>query len=272
MSVVLISRGTMSGVELLVQRLAERTGARCVSREDLVTLVNRHGELARRIVERLSNAEKAYEDFCELRRPYLILMRAALLEYAQQDNLVYHGFSGHLLVPAVPHFRTIRIHAPVPLRVRMTMRRMQCIESEAVRYIEGDDDERTRWARFMYGKDIRDPSLYDVCINLGRTSIDMACAIVQGIMQDPECKATAESQAIVDRLLLSSRIEAALLTDLRTDVIEVGAAASNGHVVVTGPYLDDARRETILEIARHVPGVEDVEYRCGFAGVFPAEA
>lgn len=272
MSVVLISRGTMSGGKLLVERLAERTGVRCVSREDLVTLVNRHGALAQRIVERLSDAAKAYEDFCELRRPYLILMRAALLEYAQQDNLVYHGFSGHLLVPPVHHFRTIRIHAPVALRVRMTMGRMGCTETEATRYIERDDDERTHWARFMYGKDIRDPSLYDVCLNLKRTSIDMACNIVQAIMRDPGCQATAMSQAAVDRLLLSSQIEAALLSDPRTDVMEIGARVFKGHAVVTGPYVDDARRDIVLEIAHNVAGVEDVEYRCGFAGAFDAEA
>jgi len=272
MAVVLISRGTMSGVKLLMDRLVERTGVRCVSREDLVTLVNRHGELAKRIVERLTDATKAYEDFCELRRPYLILMRAALLEYAQQDDLVYQGVSGHLLVPPIRHFRTVRIHAPRPLRMRMTMQRLQCTEAEADRYIDRDDEDRTRWARFMYGKDIRDPSLYDVCINLKHTSVDMACNIVQGVMEDPDCQATADSRRMVDRLLLATRIEAALLTDPRTDVIEVGARVTDGHAVVTGPYVDDARRDTVLEIAGGVEGVEDVEYRCGFVPEFDAEA
>ncbi len=272
MAVVLISRGTMSGGKLLVERLSERTGVRCVSREDLVTLVNRHGELAQRIVERLSDAAKAYEDFCELRRPYLILMRAALLEYAQKDNLVYHGFSGHLLLPPIHHLWTIRIHAPRGLRVQMTMQRMRCTEVEAERYIERDDEERLRWARFVYGRDIRDPSLYDLCVNLKRMSIDMACNLVQGFMEDPACQATADSQKAIDQLLLATRIEAALSTDPRTDVIEAGARVSNGHAIVTGPYVDDARRDTVLEIAGHVAGVRDVEYRCGFVPEFGAEA
>jgi cytidylate kinase len=272
MSVVLISRGTMSGVTLLVEQLHERTGARCVSREDLVALVNQHGELAQRIVERLGDAARAYDAFCDLRRPYLILMRAALLEYAQHDNLVYHGFSGHLLLPPIPHFVTIRLHAPRELRTKMTMQRLHCGEEEASSYIDRDDEQRVRWARFMYGKDIRDPSLYDLCIGLKRTSINTACNIVQSMMQDPGWQATPESSQLVDQLLLTTRIEAALVTDPRTDAVEASARVSNGRVTVTGPYLDDVRRNAVLEIARGVAGASDVEYQCGFVPEFSIDS
>ncbi|MGD8276879.1 MAG: cytidylate kinase family protein [Gemmatimonadota bacterium] len=272
MAVVLISRGTMSGSALLVDRLRQRTGVRCVSREDLVELVNRHGELARRIVDRLGDAARDYEEFCDLRRPYLIFMRAALLEYAREDDLVYHGFSGHLLLPPIPHFVTVRLQAPPELRVRMTMQRRGCTESEARSFIDRDDEERVRWARFVYGKDIRDPGLYDLCINLKRTGAEAAGNIVEGVMADPAWQATPESEATVERLWLATRIEAALLTDPRTDAIEAGARVSNGRVTITGPYLDDARRDAVVEIASGVARASDVEYECGFLPEFDAES
>ena len=268
MAVVLMSRGTMSGAALVVERLGERTGVRCVSREDLVTRVNRHGELARRIVDRLGNAARAYEDFCDLRRPYLIFMRAALLEYALEDDLVYHGFSGHLLLPPIPHFVTVRLQAPAELRIRMTMERRGCTEAEARRWIERDDEERVRWARFMYGKDIRDPGLYNVCVNLKRTGVDAACNIVEGLMADPEWRATPDSARMVERLWQATRIEAALLTDPRTDAIEAVARISDGRATVTGPYLDDTRRDAVVEIARDVSRMNDVTYECGFLPEF----
>ena len=268
MAVVLLSRGTMSGVTLLVDRLCKRTGVRCVSRENLVGLVNRHGALARRVVEQVGNATRDYDDFCELRRPYVILMRAALLEYAAADELIYHGFSGHLLVPPIAHFLTVRIHAPVEMRVNMTMDRLGCDADEARRYIQRDDEDRVRWARFMYGKDIRDPSLYDVCINLERMSITSAFNIVQSLIEDPECQATAASQAAADAALTAARVEAALVTDPRTESIEAGAQVVDGRVVVTGPYIDETRLAAVLEVARGVRGVSDVEYGFGFAPAF----
>ena len=53
MAVIFVSRGTMSGVHLLMDCLYERTRIRRISREDLEEVVNRHGELAKRILERL---------------------------------------------------------------------------------------------------------------------------------------------------------------------------------------------------------------------------
>jgi cytidylate kinase len=268
MPVVLISRGTMSGVTLLVQRLAECTGFSCVAREDLVALVNQHGALAHKIVERMGNPAQGYEQLCELRRPYVILMRAALLEYARRDDLIYHGYSGHLLLPPVPHFVRVRIGAPTAMRVEMTMARLHCGTEEARAHIVRDDEERVRWARFMYGQDIRDPSLYDVCINLERISFETACDLLCALKDAAACQANRESAALVDRLLLASRVEAALVTDPRTVSIEVGAEVSDGHVTLTGPYVDDARRAAVLEIARSVDGVSGVEYRHGFAPAF----
>lgn len=267
MSVLLISRGTMSGVGLLVQQLEASTGWRSVSREDLAELVNQHGALAQRIVAQLDKATQAYEQFCELRRPYVILMRAALLECAQADELIYHGFSGHLLVPRIAHFQRVRINAPVPLRVEMTMARRQCSAEEARDYIRQDDEERVRWARFMYGKDIRDPGLYDLCINLERKSIETACRVICALAQDADCQATLASREQVERLLLASQVEAALVVDRRTAEIEAGARVEDGRVTVTGPYLDDARVEQVLEVARSVAGVELVEYEPGYAPI-----
>jgi cytidylate kinase len=270
MPVLLISRGTMSGVALLVEQLSACTGFDCVSRENLVALVNRHGELAQRIVERLGNPARSYEQLCELRRPYVILMRAALLEYASRDNLIYHGYSGHLLLPSMPHFVRIRINAPLALRVEMTMRRLQCSEEEAKTHITQDDEARVRWARFMYGTDIRDPSLYDVCINLERMSIQTACNVLCALKEDAECQATPDQAAMVERMLLAARIESALATDARTAAMELGAQVEDGRVTVTGSYVDDARRDAVLEIARGVAGAGEVEYRYGFAPTFGA--
>jgi hypothetical protein len=272
MPVLLISRGTMSGVTLLVQRLAECTGFGCVAREDLVAVVNRHGELAHRIVERLGNPAQGYEQLCALRRPYVSLMRAALLEYASRDNLIYHGYSGHLLLPPIHHFLRIRIHAPTDLRVRMTMERLRCTEEEARTHITNDDEARVRWARFMYGSDIRDPALYDVCLNLAHLSVETACNLLCALEGDAECQASAESVARVERLLLASRVEAAIATDARTAGIEASAEVADGKVTVIGPYVDDTTRDAAVAIASEVEGVREAEYRYGFAPAFGAWA
>jgi cytidylate kinase len=265
MPVIFISRGTMSGVHLLVDCLHDRTGIHCISREDLTKIVNRQGELATRVLEKLAKATSAYDQFSELRWPYMVLMREALLEEIRADNILYHGYSGHLLLPVLRHFIRIRIEAPFDLRVKMTMQRLGCDESKAHDYIFEADDQRVRWARFMYGRDIRNTLLYDLHLNQEHVTIETACGILEHIMAAKDFQASTESQSEVERLHLAVRVEAALVTNPRTQAFEISAAAQNHEIRLTGPYLEDSELAAVKEIALAVAGVEKVQYRPGYA-------
>jgi len=265
-AVIFVSRGTMSGVHLLVDCLHERTGIRHISREDLEEVVNRHGELAKRILEKLDKATSAYEQFSELRWPYLVLMRNALLDEIRQDNVVYHGYSGHLLLPPIRHFVRVRIEAPLDLRVTMTMKRLGCDEKSARDYITEADDYRVKWARFMYGRDIRNTLLYDLTLNLGHMTLKAACGILESIMSDEDFQASSESQEEVEQLYLATSVEVALITEPRTQTLEISAAVQeDGGINLVGPYLEERDLSAVKEVAGGVAGVKNVRYSPGYA-------
>ncbi|MEJ2038579.1 MAG: cytidylate kinase family protein [Desulfosarcinaceae bacterium] len=264
MPVIFISRGTMSGVHFLVDCLHERTGIRCISREDLTKIVNQQGALATRVLEKLAKATSAYDQFSELRWPYMVLMREALLEEIRADNVIYHGYSGHLMLPILRHFVRVRIEAPLDLRIKMTMQRLDCDEAMAREYIIDADDHRVKWARFMYGADIRNTLLYDIHLNQERFSMAGACKFLEGILAAEDFQASAESQKEVEQMYLAVRVEVALVTNPRTQAYEISAAAQNGGILLTGPYLEDSELDTIKAIALGVDGVEKVTYRPGY--------
>jgi len=271
MAVLFISRGTVSGVQILINRLCEVTGFRCLSREDLVKEISRHGDWATTVVEQLSKSTSAYDHFSRIRRPYIVLMRQALLEKIREDNVVYYGFSGHLLVPRLKHFVRVRIIAPLSLRIPMTMERLKCDEESAREYIRSSDDYQVRWARFMYGRDIRDSALYDLNINLGHLSIEVICDVLKHILIEEDLRASTELKAQVEQLFLAANIEAALVVDPRTRELEIDARIEDGCVHLNGPYLEDANLEVVMGIARSVDGAAKVEYSPGYASQYRLE-
>ncbi len=264
MAVLFISRGTVSGVQVLIDRLRELTGVKCLSREDLVKDIGRYGDWATEAVNNLSKATSAYEHFSEIRRPYIVLMRRALLEKIKEDNVVYYGFSGHLLVPRLKHFVRVRIIAPLSMRIPMTMERLQCDEESAREYIRNSDNHQVRWARFMYGIDISNPALYDLNINLGHLTTAVVCHILEHILQKNDLKISEELKAQVEQVLLAANVEAALILDYRTRDLEIYAKLENGCMRLTGPYLDDISQAIVMEIAKKVDGVEKIEYNPGY--------
>jgi cytidylate kinase len=268
MPVIFISRGTMSGVHLFLDYLHSRTGIRCISREDLENDVNKHGEIAVRVLEKLANAHSAYDQFSELRWPYMVLMRKALLEEIRDDNVVYHGYSSHLLLPAFRHFVRIRIEAPLEMRVTMTMRRLSCNEEKAREYITNADEHRVKWARFMYAHDIRNTMLYDLILNLDRVTLKAACGILECIMVEKDFQVTPESRAEVERLYLATKIEESLVTDPRTAALEIRAEVQNDGIRLIGPYIEDSELTMIIKIVQTVSDTSNVQYNPGYASRF----
>lgn len=267
MSVLLVSRGTMSGGQIIGRCLAEHLGFHYVTRELLIAAVNAHGDLASRVLESLPRASREYARFSALRRPYTILMRLALLEYAKQDNLAYFGYSGHLLLEGISHFVRVRLLAPVSLRVPMTIKRLGVSEDEAREYIQKVDEERVLWARFMYGRDIRDPGQYDLCINMEKADESAVCDMLACFVRNQAFRPTPESLAALDDLVLATRVLAELVLHSETYDLEIGAKARSGSVLLEGPYLEEKLRERVLELAHGVEGVNAVEYQPGYAPV-----
>lgn len=265
MAVLFISRGTVSGVKVLLDHLCEATGVRCICREDLIKQVSRYGDWATAVVEQISNATSDYEHFSRIRRPHIVLMRQALLEKILDDNVVYHGFSGHMLIPRLRHFVRIRINAPLSLRVPMTMDRLKYDEGRARKYIRESDDHQVRWARFMFGRDIRDPALYDLNINLGQLTIKEISGILEHILLQEDLKMSGELKAQVESLFMASNIEAALVVDPRTRELEISCRVDNGCIHLDGPYLGDADLEVVKKIAATVDGNREIEFSPGYA-------
>ena len=271
MAVLFISRGTISGVQGLVDHVCESTRARCLSREDLVREVSRRGSWATDLVEQLSRATSTYEEFSKTRRAYLVLMRQALLEHIQEDRVIYHGLSGHLLLPRLPHFVRVRVCEPLSQQISDTMNRLHCDSETARRQIREAEELHVRWARFIYARDVRDPTLYDMIINLGHFSPEGACNLIGRILEDHSLDASAETQAEMGRLLLAANIEAALVTDPRTRNYEIACTVSIDSLRLEGPYLDEADRKVVTDIARAIGPDRAVIYSPGYATQYRLE-
>jgi hypothetical protein len=268
MALLLISRGSFSGGIHISQCLSQKMGWKCLNREDLVATVNTYGELASKVTASIANAVQDYGRFSALRRPYKILTQLALLEHVAKGDVAYFGYAGHLLLPGIAHAVKARILAPITRRVGLLREREPMSEQDARAHIHKVDEERARWTRFMYGKNLCDPELFDICINLDRISFTTACSMLVHAARQEEFRATPESTAAVQNRQLSARVLGALVTDPRSADIEIDATAENGKVVLTGPYLDEPERAMVLEVARAVPAVTEIEYREGYSPPF----
>ncbi|MBN2242959.1 MAG: cytidylate kinase-like family protein [Acidobacteria bacterium] len=259
MQIICVSRGSFGYGNELAVKLAQKLGYDCIARETLTD-----GATDRGIpVGKIESAVLKRHPITEALALQMELMKAFICEQicgrALEKSVVYHGRTGHLVLPGISHVLRIRAIANDEERIKMTLRRMPNLTREkAKRYNDQVDEDRRRWVRTLYNADWEDPSLYDVTINfLNMTAENSASALVS-IAQLPEFKATpASMQAVQDRLL-ASRCRLAIGRDDRTREIGVTVKADHGNVAVT--YLPRQSKEAafIPEVLGKIDGIQSI--------------
>jgi cytidylate kinase len=261
MSIITISRGSLSGGTELAERVAQRLEYRCVSREVLMEAAARYGVPEPKLDELFEKKPSFWEWLTRSRERYLVFVQAAMCEFAQAGNLVYHGQAGQQLLPGIKHVLKVRLITPVERRIRNAMEQRQIDHEAAAKHIQRIDEERYHRMRDLFDVDWRDPNLYDIVLNTEQMSLETAADVVVGLVQRPDFQPTPESLQALDDLAVGSQVKAALAVHPNTSDVLLDVQANGGVVSLSGVItaLDDGRLEDeIRDVALRVPGVRSV--------------
>lgn len=265
MAIITISRGTFTGGRQLADCVAEKLGYRCLSGEMLLAEASEYGAPVEKLSKAMSSTPGILERMTVERDRYLAYIKAALFKEAKEDNLVYHGHAGHLLLEGVPHVLKVRIVASVDYRVKQVMERSNLDSKEASKIIREVDNERIKWTKLFYHVDWRDPAIYDIVINLDQISMHSACETVCLAAGLEHFKSTPISRKIAYDLAFSSHIMATLAADrnIVTDGIEI--TSNEGVVTISGSTQWVGSIDKVVKEVSRVPGVDKVINRIKMA-------
>jgi cytidylate kinase len=196
-SIITISRGTLSGGRTTAMCLADQLGYPCVGREILQAAARKAGASAE-VLKHEFEAPPGRLSFqpSPQRMRYLLAVQAALADRCVDGDLVYHGLAGQFLLKDLAGVLRVRLIAPMDMRIRaLTAAHHRTAPKAAEKYIERADRDRRRWVRHMYGVDVGEPSLYDLTINLHVISLETACAIIADLASQPQYRVTDDVRA-----------------------------------------------------------------------------
>jgi len=263
MAIVTISRGTYSLARNIAEELARRLGCPCAGQEQIFAAAKDFG-----VPESELNAALVKPPAMLLVSPgkkgaILNVIRTALLKLAVDGNLVYHGFVGHLLFEDVRHVLRVRVIAGMEHRIAAARERHRLTREEAVKRIARRDQQSSCWSTFLYGVDWRDPSLYDLVLNIEQLSLEGAVTTLERMIELAEFRPDEQSQKAFDDLLLRSLVWAEIHLDPRTRLADVTVEAEGGRVLVSGAANSEEMVRLIPEVAGRVPGVREVVSEVG---------
>lgn len=258
MSVITISRGSFSGGETLAECLSQELGYRCVDREVIVERAAAHGVSQEELRDALQKPPTLLERIQHKKYLYLVLIQAALIEEVRTGSVVYHGNAGHLLLKGGPPILRLRIIAPLEFRLKLAQDRLKLDRSEALDCVTRTDQDRRKWAQYLYGVDWADPANYDIVLNLEVMDIREACHTVSTLARQESFEFTSAYQAAMENLALASRVRTEMALNQATCHMEVEVTAKDHAVRISGSVSSIWEVEEVRLTAAAVPGVESV--------------
>ena len=209
MPIITISRGSYSRGKEVAEKLAQKLGYECISRDILLEASEQFNIPEIKLIRAIHDAPSILERFTHGKERYVAYLRSTLLKHVQKDNVVYHGLAGHYFLQGIPHVIKVRIMADLEDRVQEEMRRENISAEEARHILRKDDDERRRWGIQLYGVDTWDPKLYDMVLHIKSLTVDDAVDLISQAAQLPRFQATPESQRLLDDMVRAAGAEAA---------------------------------------------------------------
>jgi cytidylate kinase len=256
MPIITISRGSYSRGKEVAEKLADRLGYECISRDILLEASEEFNTPEIKLIRALHDAPTVLERFHYGKERYISYVRSALLQHIKEDNVVYHGLAGHFFLQDIPHVLKVRIIADIDDRVREEMKREK-IPADRARYIlKKDDEERRKWGISLYGIDTWDSQLYDLVIHIKALTVDDAVRIVCDTVEKEAFRTTPESRKLLSDLALAAKIQAQLVEKFPM----VDVTADDGHVFIgsTGDK-PTVREEDENNIKRLLENVKDIQ-------------
>jgi cytidylate kinase len=262
MAIISVSRGSYSQGKAVAERVAERLGYECLSRDVLLQASDQFNIPEIKLEQAIKDAPSILERISHGRQRYIAYIQSALTRHLCRDNIVYHGLAGHVLLKNVSHVLKVRIIAALDLRVTIVMDREKLGRRDAASWIAKLDRERRKWTKSLYGVDPWDPSLYDLLLNLPRFEVDDAVELICRSAELKQFKTTAESQKEMEDLALACQLKAALV-EKHPDLY---IASRYGNVLVYCAAGDRHARKVkaaVGEVCSQIKGVNNIEVHAG---------
>jgi cytidylate kinase len=258
MQIICVSRGTFAGGKNLAEKFAAKLGYECLGREELTDAATRAGIPVGKLEMAVVGNRPLSEQMAVERERFRAFLTATLCERALERSLVYHGRTGHLVLPGVNQVMRVRVIWDQEHRIASVIDRLDLSWEKAKKYIEDVDEDRRRWVRALYNVDWNDPGHYDTVINLSHLSADNAASSLVSLAQLPEFQVTPATNRTIEDLLLASRCRLAIGADERTREVDAQVRAERGRVTVTYLPRQERMAKRIPEVLKGVVGIEEL--------------
>jgi cytidylate kinase len=211
MPIITISKGSYGYGSEIAEKLAEKLGYECVSRQVLLNASEKFRIPEIKLVKAIEDPPSFIERLFQGKEKYIAYIRSAFLKSIEKDNVVYHGFAGHFFVRDIPNVCKVRINADMSHRIKKVVDKEGVTAESAEKMIGKIDEARRRWSHHLYNIDTADADLFDMVFKVDNLNEDQVVEMIAGATGLSCFQISPEVRAILENRSLECEIKANLV-------------------------------------------------------------
>lgn len=253
MAIITISREVAALGDEVAAVLAEKLGYKFITRKDIEKSLVEHGFPESKLPKYDERKPGFFASLAKDRDEYLDLLHLALLEAADQGNVVFIGRGAFALFADVPNHIGIRLVADEDTRTKRLMDEKQWNEKQAKQRITESDENRVGFHKSFYNVEWDNCRNYTAVLNTGILSCEQAAETIVGLSKalvTPECEEKGKIK--LDEMLKAQKLINRLVFEYKVKIEFLHAVIDGKTVILQGVSDSVATAETATRLAAEI--------------------
>jgi CheY-like chemotaxis protein/cytidylate kinase len=258
MAVISIFSASYCHGEQVAEAVAKRLGYDLIDKELLDAVSQESNIVLERLVRALRGGTPFLGKSVQEQNLCIAHIRGAIAERAARDNIVCHGFAGHLLPRDIEHIIHVCLVAGRDYRTTQAMESRGLSQRAAVRAVARGDEARKNWTEHLFNLGPWDKRLYDIKIPMHSTSIEEAEETICENAQKDLIATTPESRKDMTDFAFAAKVNIGLV-EKGHNVLVFSDDGNTTILVSESAFKKEQLKAQLKEIVKGVPGVKSVE-------------
>ena len=258
MAIITLARQVAALGDEVGETLAQKMNYKFIKRTDIEKRIVELGFPESKMPKYDERKPGFFASITKNRDDYFNLSQYAVLEAANNDNVVIIGRGAFAILKSVPNVVAVRLVADEKTRVKRLMTEFDWSEKQARQRITESDENRNGFHKNFYNVDVGDPANFDMVLNTAIMNVETCAQVICDYTKKKICPidetngkqkvaCLLKAQEVVKKLIFEYKIHIEFLHVTVEDNLAVlyGVCNSNGIV-----------QQALQVIRQELPGYE----------------
>lgn len=235
MAIIAISRQVAAHGDEVAEILAKRMGYKFVTRKEIEARIVELGFPREKLSKYDERKPGFFASLARDRDDYLCYAQYAILEAAEQKNVIIIGRGAWAVLQGVPNCISVRLIADERTRIGRLRAEFGWTEKQAIQRIQESDTNRAGFHSSFYNVNINDDAMFHMVLNTARMELEVAANLIAGLVEEKvTVKQEEDGGRMIDRLLEAQRVLNKLTFDYHLNIEYMHVTIEDNTVILHG--------------------------------------